>query len=48
MLWAERNPVKPSGGWCLTLFAPISVVALFSCLNLTFMAYGFRNHTGLH
>lgn len=30
---------------CLTLFAPISVVALFSCLNLTFMAYGSKiNH----
>ncbi len=27
---------------CLALFAPISVVALFSCLNLTFMAYGFK------
>jgi thiol-disulfide isomerase/thioredoxin len=31
---------------CLTLFAPISVVALFSGLNLTFMAYGFKfNHS---
>jgi peroxiredoxin len=28
---------------CLAVFAPISVVALFSCLNLTFMAYGFRS-----
>lgn len=27
---------------CLTFFAPISVVALFSCLNLTFMAYGLK------
>jgi peroxiredoxin len=27
---------------CVTLFAPISVVALFSCLNLTFMAYDFK------
>lgn len=27
---------------CLMFFAPISVVALFSCLNLTFMAYGFK------
>lgn len=26
----------------LMLFAPISVVALFGCLNLTFMAYGFK------
>lgn len=31
--------------WCLLFFAPISIVALFSCLNLTFMAYGFKiNH----
>ncbi len=30
---------------CLLLFAPITVVALFSCLNLTFMAYGFKNHS---
>ena len=30
---------------CLLLFVPISVVALFSCLNLTFMAYGFKNHS---
>ncbi len=27
---------------CVTLFAPIAVVALFSCINLTFMAYGFK------
>lgn len=27
---------------CLTLFAPICAVAFFSCLNLTFMAYGFK------
>lgn len=27
---------------CLAFFAPISIVALFSCLNLTFMAYGFK------
>lgn len=27
---------------CMILFAPISVVALLSCLNLTFMAYGFK------
>jgi thiol-disulfide isomerase/thioredoxin len=27
---------------CLVMFAPIAVVALFSCLNLTFMAYGFK------
>lgn len=31
----------------LALFAPISVVALFSCLNLTFMAYGFKTHNQL-
>lgn len=30
---------------CLLLFVPISVVALFSCLNLTFMAYGFKSHS---
>lgn len=30
----------------LTLFAPICMVTLFSCLNLTFMAYNMRiNHT---
>jgi thiol-disulfide isomerase/thioredoxin len=39
--------------FCLMLFMPISVVALFSCLNLTFMAYGFKNNrsistAGLH
>jgi thiol-disulfide isomerase/thioredoxin len=28
--------------FCLMLFVPISVVALFSCLNLTFMAYGYK------
>jgi thiol-disulfide isomerase/thioredoxin len=27
---------------CLMLFGPISVVALFSCLNLTFMVYGHK------
>lgn len=27
---------------CLILFAPVAVVALFSSLNLTFMAYGFK------
>ena len=27
---------------CLTLIAPVSVIALFSSVNLTFMAYGFR------
>jgi thiol-disulfide isomerase/thioredoxin len=30
--------------WCLIVFAPISVIALFSSLNLTFMAYGFKVH----
>lgn len=29
---------------CLTLFIPCSVVALFSCLNLTFLVYGFKAH----
>lgn len=29
---------------CLAVFAPLSVVALFSGLNLTFMAYGYRLH----
>lgn len=27
---------------CLLLFVPFTVVALFSCMNLTFMAYGFK------
>lgn len=27
---------------CLTLFAPVATVALFSCLNLTFLAYGIK------
>jgi peroxiredoxin len=27
---------------CLVLFAPISVIALFGALDLTFMAYGFK------
>jgi thiol-disulfide isomerase/thioredoxin len=32
----------------LALLAPVSIVALFSCLNLTFMAYGFKiNHLEL-
>jgi thiol-disulfide isomerase/thioredoxin len=29
---------------CLALFPPAAVVALFGCLNLTFMAYGFKLH----
>jgi thiol-disulfide isomerase/thioredoxin len=30
---------------CLTLIMPVSLIALFSCLNLTFMAYNHRiNH----
>jgi thiol-disulfide isomerase/thioredoxin len=38
---------------CMVLFAPVPVVALFACLNLTFMAYGIKpSHptmaTGLH
>ncbi len=32
---------------CLLIFAPIAVVALFSCLNLTFMAYSFKRDFGL-
>ncbi len=33
---------------CLAAFAPISVVALFSCMNLTLMAYGFKiNHPAM-
>ncbi len=28
----------------LLLIAPVSTIALFSCLNLTFMAYGFKIH----
>jgi peroxiredoxin len=28
---------------CLILFAPVSVVAFFSSLNLTFMVYGFKS-----
>jgi len=32
---------------CLAFLAPISVVALFSCLNLTFMAYGMKMEQGL-
>lgn len=31
--------------WCFLWLAPLSVVAVFSCLNLTFMAYGFKNHS---
>jgi thiol-disulfide isomerase/thioredoxin len=33
--------------FCLAIFAPISVVALFSCLNLTFMAYGIKHNRAL-
>lgn len=29
---------------CLTLFAPVSMVALFACLNLTFMIYNLKNN----
>lgn len=29
---------------CLTLILPISIVALFSCLNLTFMAYNYKSN----
>lgn len=32
---------------CLILFIPFTVVALFSCLNLTFMAYGFKAHRNI-
>jgi thiol-disulfide isomerase/thioredoxin len=33
---------SPREKLCLALFAPVSVVALFSCLNLTFMAYSHK------
>ncbi len=42
---AQKNQPESSSfreRMCLALFAPISVIALFSCLNLTFMAYGFK------
>lgn len=48
-IWAVVPPsVQESPGsalrerLCLTLFAPVSVVALFSAINLTLMAYGFK------
>lgn len=46
-IWAMVPAVKSEGGGrrerlYMMLFAPVSVVALFSCLNLTFMAYGFK------
>ncbi len=59
-IWVTTPPI--SGGvsnssarerLCLLLFAPVSVVALFSCLNLTLMAYSVKNNpvvsaTSLH
>ena len=39
----ERNSARLKERLCLLLFAPISVMALFSCLNLTLMAYGVRS-----
>jgi len=50
-IWAIAPP-KAGPNWgpkvCLLLFAPISVVALFSSLNLTFMAYGSKPKISLH
>lgn len=43
----EASPSTVRERLCLTVFAPISVVALFSCLNLTFMAYGAKMEQGL-
>lgn len=41
----ESNSANFRERLCLIFFAPVSLVALFSCLNLTFMAYGFKpNH----
>lgn len=52
-IWVMVPPVKNASHvssskekLCLLLFAPFSVVALFSCLNLTFMAYGHRDLLG--
>jgi len=42
----RKNPRSPARLY-LALFAPISMVALFSSINLTFMAYGFKNRVGL-
>jgi thiol-disulfide isomerase/thioredoxin len=52
LIWAIWKFVPPAANesvastfrerLCLTLFVPMSVVALFSGLNLTFMAYGFK------
>src|SRR5277367_351615 len=48
LIWVFISPGehKPSAATvkerlCLTMFSAISVVALFCCLNLTFMTYGF-------
>ena len=49
-LWAistpekSRNPFHFGERLYLVLLAPVAVVALFSCLNLTFMAYGHKEH----
>lgn len=49
-IWVVAPPLNSGIGnssirerLCLLLFAPVSIVALFSCLNLTFMAYGFKS-----
>ncbi|MGE3808542.1 MAG: redoxin domain-containing protein [Gemmataceae bacterium] len=46
-IWMIDPAANHEPGWsresrCLALFAPLSVVALFSSMNLTFMAYNFR------
>jgi hypothetical protein len=55
LIWAiwlfSKNPVREKEArsnerLALLIFAPISMVAFFSCLNLTFMAYGFNNDSG--
>ncbi len=39
----EQAPQNLGARLCLMLFVPISIVALFSSLNLTFMAYGSKS-----
>ncbi len=48
-IWAMVPPLKSETRasslkerFCLLIFAPVSVIALFCSLNLTFMAYGFK------
>lgn len=47
LLAAQVRSEKPASRFrerlCILLFAPLAVIALFSSLNLTFMAYGFKN-----